>query len=256
MPGLSPEIDLDAPEAPPGTLLLPGRKFPLDYAQAGVAIGARVLRIAEVANSGAGTANNIWDGAYVLAKLLELCAAEGDAAVVAVRGARVLELGSGTGLVGLAAAAAGAAAVVLTDLPYALPLLTANVQHNVEATAGAQVHVAALDWTRPLPPLPAAVSPPTLIVAADVVWVPELIQPLVRTLAALCAAGAPPPPVLLSHQTRARASDALLFAALRAQGFAAREVPRERHHPEARDDDIQVWLITREEAKMKEGGEL
>jgi predicted nicotinamide N-methyase len=45
----------------------------------------------------------------------------------ALKGKRVIELGAGTGVVGLAAGALGAK-VVLTDLPHLLPGLTRNVE--------------------------------------------------------------------------------------------------------------------------------
>jgi hypothetical protein len=61
----------------------------------------------------------------------------------------VLELGSGTGIVGLAAAHLGAR-VWLTDLPDALPHLSSNVGSNAAgvAAAGGAARVAALDWCR------------------------------------------------------------------------------------------------------------
>lgn len=60
-------------------------------------------------------------------------------------GARVLELGAGTGLVGLAVAGTWDVAVVLTDLPDIVPNLRRNVEAN-EGVVGGRVEVAVLDW--------------------------------------------------------------------------------------------------------------
>lgn len=45
-----------------------------------------------------------------------------------VSGQRIIELGSGTGVVGLVAAALGAQQVTLTDKQQILPLLKRNIQ--------------------------------------------------------------------------------------------------------------------------------
>jgi len=79
----------------------------------------------------------IWAGSRVLARLL----LSGE---VLVEGRRVLELGCGLGLVGLAAARAGAQRAVLTDRD-------AELLRAVEASAaltGIEVEVALLDWDR------------------------------------------------------------------------------------------------------------
>ena len=59
----------------------------------------------------------------------------------------VCELGSGTGVCGLAAAALGAPRVVLTDLDAYLPLLRRNVDRNRRLfPSTSRVSVAAFHW--------------------------------------------------------------------------------------------------------------
>lgn len=61
---------------------------------------------------------------------------------------KVLELGSGTGLVGIAAAAIWRCAVTLTDLPEICPNLAANIEDNRLFICGRGGNAAAekLDW--------------------------------------------------------------------------------------------------------------
>jgi hypothetical protein len=61
---------------------------------------------------------------------------------------QVLELGSGTGLLGLAAAAIWKTHVVVSDLPDIVPNLAANVERNAELLAdrGGSVDVGTLVW--------------------------------------------------------------------------------------------------------------
>ena len=58
----------------------------------------------------------------------------------------VIEVGSGTGIAGLAAAAAGAYRVVLTDLPAGVLRLQEAIQRNKTALEGSEIRAAALEW--------------------------------------------------------------------------------------------------------------
>jgi len=164
-----------------------------------------------------------------------------------VRGVPVLELGSGTGLVGLAAGLLGASEVTLTDLAFLLPRLRGNAARNAPALAAAgcaEVRALALDWTTVLPPEVAAVLPSCArVLASDVVWVDELLQPLATTLCAIMRAAAPGAVALLSYQERSRATTARLFGLLRAC-FAVAEIPAAAHHPTFRTPAIQIFRLT------------
>jgi D-xylulose reductase len=107
---------------------------------------------------------------------------------------QVLELGSGTGLVGLAMAGLGAD-VVLTDLPSICPNLAYNAQQNREIINlnDGTIRTAMLDWTHPTScePLPDADSAEDdapipakfpLILAADSLYSPDHPRMLVDTI--------------------------------------------------------------------------
>ena len=68
----------------------------------------------------------VWDAALVLLKFLFT-----ESGNQYINNKHVLELGSGTGVVGLAACLAGAASSVVTDLPKHLSLMKLNIQENV-----------------------------------------------------------------------------------------------------------------------------
>lgn len=235
---LSPEIDIHA-EAPSGPLLLPGRKFPLNFDCGEFTIFGRPVLIGEKNNTGLGTGLTIWDGSTVLAKYLEH-----QAIALELSRQTVLELGAGTGVVGLAASAAGARFVYLSDLHYTLHNTEENIRRNAGVLRG-PVEAFELDWFKPRLPPPCArqdgnEGSVSLVLGADIVWISELIPPLVKTLAYLCRAIVPSPTVLIAHQTRSRAGDALFFSSLRETGFVIEAVPREEHHPRFRDNDIAI----------------
>ena len=102
-------------------------------------------------------------------------------------GQHALELGSGTGIIGLALLKWGAASVVLTDLPHMLPTINANIAANPTSTAAGTIAARVLDWRSP--PSDSAgwgsAEPFTRIVAADVIYAKDSVAPFLRTLAAV-----------------------------------------------------------------------
>nr|KAF6503397.1 valosin containing protein lysine methyltransferase [Molossus molossus] len=91
-----------------------------------------VLRLQQYGSGGVGCV--VWDAAIVLCKYLETPGFSGDGAHTLIRQS-VLELGSGTGAVGLMAATLGAN-VVVTDLEELQDLLKININMNKHLVTG------------------------------------------------------------------------------------------------------------------------
>jgi predicted nicotinamide N-methyase len=98
------------------------------------------------------TADNLglktWASSYLLAK--QLCSLQQHIPDLKP-GAAILELGAGTGLVGMAAALVFKRHVILTDLPEIVPNLEQNARSNSEvmSSQGGSATAAVLDWTKP-----------------------------------------------------------------------------------------------------------
>jgi predicted nicotinamide N-methyase len=151
------------------------------------------------------TAGRIWPAAYDTARYLERCGVEG---------ARVLELGAGLGLVGLACAVGGASHVCLTDLGENLPGLMAEAERvavsaklDVGESSVDQVRIAPLDWyDAPAPGVPWGTAfaqrkarklleaPWDVVIASDCVFWEELFDPLLSVL--LCLTTPPHPDII------------------------------------------------------------
>ncbi|KAK7386529.1 hypothetical protein VNO78_26823 [Psophocarpus tetragonolobus] len=93
---------------------------------------------------------------------------------------RILELGSGTGIVGIVAAATLSCHVTITDLPHVVPNLQFNADANASLTGG-EVTVAPLRWGH-ADDVEAIGRDFDLILASDVVYHDHLYEPLLETL--------------------------------------------------------------------------
>ncbi|KAJ7499226.1 putative methyltransferase-domain-containing protein [Mycena latifolia] len=121
-----------------------------------------------------------------------------------LQGKNVLELGSGTGLVGLVAAMLGGS-VCLTDQAPLLNIMRENVAIN---KLSARCAVAELNWGEPIP---ADIPRPDVILAADCVYFEPAFPLLVQTL---CDLVRPDTQVLFAYKKR-RKADKRFFALLK-----------------------------------------
>jgi len=160
-----------------------------------------------------GTGSTVWPAAELL---VELCPRH-------VKGKRVLELGSGTGLLGIVAAASGASAVTLTDLPSILTLLKANVARNSFVQHyGCAVKVQPLVWNdTDLQPFVQAGF--DLVVCADVVYQQAHTEALLPTLVELLR-GCPDARLLIAQERHEPVAWGTLKTGLRKAGLSSQEV--------------------------------
>ena len=146
---------------------------------------------------------------------------------------RVIEIGAGTGAVGLAAAALGAT-VILTDLDQVEGLITANIARN---KLSANASFTPLCWGDPIP---SQISTPPfdIVLASDVLYQHEWVSPLIATLKALSG---PATDIFLANEHRPKLKfPADLFS---AAGFLIQQIPYEQLHPEWRSPDIQIYKL-------------
>lgn len=87
---------------------------------------------------------------------------------------KILELGAGTGLVGLAASGLCEADIHLTDLPIILPNLQGNIKQNASLTesTGSTITAGVLDWSE-TPAVQDEEEKYDVILAADSLYAPE-----------------------------------------------------------------------------------
>ncbi|XP_068171987.1 EEF1A lysine methyltransferase 3-like [Antennarius striatus] len=144
-------------------------------------LGGQELRIRQEFGADLGVAALVWDAALQLCRYLE-------EQPVDLGGKRVIELGAGTGVVGILSARLGAI-VTLTDLPLALRQLQTNVSNNTPFSGWptSPPTVLPLSWGEDHSNFS---SDWDLVLCADIIYLPETYPLLMETLAHLCKNGA------------------------------------------------------------------
>ncbi|KAG4429811.1 hypothetical protein IFR05_014701, partial [Cadophora sp. M221] len=131
-----------------------------------------------------------WGTSYVLAKKLEYIGSEYLGPIINKKlpssHPKVLELGAGTGLVGMAAAAVWKSNVLLTDLEDIQDNMIFNISKNLTTVSdlGGWISGDVLDWTNPREALSSLESKEfELVIAADPMYDhehPELVAKMVK----------------------------------------------------------------------------
>ncbi|KAK7489222.1 hypothetical protein BaRGS_00019600 [Batillaria attramentaria] len=176
----------------------------------------------------------VWDAALVLSRYLET-ADFSDGRDLESK--TVIELGSGTGAVGLVAASFGAN-VIVTDLPEFVPLMEFNIRANAEKLRG-KMEARPLTWGHtPSEDFPAS---PDYILIADCIYYEESLEPLVKTAQSLCRKQTR---LLCCYEKRDTGNKPELerrFFELAYDAFDVERIPTERHDQQFCSDDILIF---------------
>ncbi len=128
---------------------------------------------------------SLWDSAVAFLRYLDEETAHESSPLSAdrIRGARVVELGAGCGLAGMALAAHGAQ-VTFTDKPEVMPHLEHNVRENMHAEASGQLRFTPYCWGTD--PVEVGLCPPyNFVVATDCLYMPSQVAPFIDALTSL-----------------------------------------------------------------------
>jgi hypothetical protein len=123
----------------------------------------------------------VWDASIIMAHYLN------DLGLSQIKGARLLELGAGTGIPGIVAARLQAERVVFTELPTVVPITEQIVMSHTQDCKECKIEFYDLIWGTPLCKLPwvTAQEPFDIIVGADVLYrdLDELFDSIVSFMA-------------------------------------------------------------------------
>jgi len=178
------------------------------------------------------TGGRVWGSAAVLCQALSERASE-------LRGQNVLELGCGTGAVGIFAAGLGAKRVMLTDggSPVLLELAATNVHANrgLWEANGAEVRVAAHSWGEDADEDDDALTGFQWIIGSDVTYAVHAHHALCASIATQLRKRSHGAQVLIAHQHRRDETEATdgrqqsFVCAAEATGLRVTEIDRVMH---------------------------
>jgi len=202
----------------------------------------------------------LWDAAVCFLRFVE-CSPK---VAARLRNAAVLELGAGTGLLGIVLAHCLHCRVVVTDLPAVCPNLAANLAANpLPRGAAGSVAVLPYAWSGEADAavLAGGGGGFDAIVGTDVAYSEALNDVLLRSAAAFARASARRCAVFFCNELRCAVAQAV-FDASAPPLFRVKRVPTKRLHPDWRAHNQLLLELTlragggggREEEGEEEGG--
>ncbi|KAJ8767751.1 hypothetical protein K2173_020691 [Erythroxylum novogranatense] len=183
------------------------------------------------------TGSVMWDSGVVLGKFLEHAV---DSRVLSLQGKKVVELGSGCGLVGCISALLGAQ-VLLTDLPDRLRLLKKNIETNLR-----QVNLRGYAVAKELiwgdNPHQDLIEPlPDYVLGSDVIYSEAAVGDLLDTLMQLCGTQTT---IFLAGELR---NDTILeyFLDAAMRDFVIGRVEQTAWHPDYRSNRVVLYVLVK-----------
>ncbi|XP_030054161.1 EEF1A lysine methyltransferase 3 [Microcaecilia unicolor] len=186
----------------------------------------RQLQIRQQYGARLGVAAPVWEAALNLCGYFE-------AQKMNFIGKKVIELGAGTGIVGILAVLLGGN-VTITDLPQALKQIQENVWSNVPCQHPAQPQVCALTWGQDQDNFPTDYD---FILGADIVYLEETYPSLIRTLQHLCSSRST---IYLSSKMRQEHGTVTFFEETLPQHFLSELVYRND------SENINIYRVTKD----------
>lgn len=157
-----------------------------------------------------------------------------------VKDSTVVELGCGTGVVGLVCATLPTKKVLLTDLPAVQELAEKNIAQNKELLR-AECVFSPLDWNDPAKF--EFLEKPKIIIASECVYYSDAIKPLVQTMEYLSG---PDTRIFVSFEFREHENNVLAlkkFLKMAKESFSVKEIPFGEQDEDYRSEDIKLLLL-------------
>jgi hypothetical protein len=191
----------------------------------------------------------VWDAALLLLKFMDH---QNSLKPGFLRNSVALELGAGTGVCGLAAAALGCE-VVLTDLPHLVKLLDRNIVDNlalIQSVGGGKVMAKAWKWASFGPNdrqlLGINLSDIDYILASDLIYYEEGLNDLIQSLEWFCSFGKQSLKIYMSYEHREGKLELLkhIYRAITSSSvMTCKEVEPKECHPHFQSPDLHLLLI-------------